>query len=89
MNYKPIFNRVSEEVGVPAEVVKAAYLNFWDFIKKTISSLPLKEELTEEEFKELRCNFNIPSLGKLCCTYDRYIRLRNKYLAKLKRKRDD
>ena len=37
--------------------------------------------LSEEEFNKLKTNFNIVSLGKLSCTYDRYkrIKLREKY----------
>ena len=42
-------------------------------MKKHISSLPLKEDLTEEDFSKLRPNVNIPSIGKLYVTYDRYI----------------
>jgi hypothetical protein len=37
-----------------------------------MKGFPLKENLCEEDFKKLRLNFNIPSLGKLICTYDRY-----------------
>ena len=89
MNYKPIFEQVSRETDIPEEVVKTAYNLFWRFVRETVSSLPLKDELTEEEFMDLKCNFNVPSLGKLCCTYDRYIGMkkRNKYLMELRRRR--
>lgn len=89
MNYKPIFEQVSRETDIPEEVVKTAYNLFWRFVRETVSSLPLKDELTEEEFMNLKCNFNVPSLGKLCCTYDRYIGMkkRNKYLMELRRRR--
>lgn len=89
MNYKPIFEQVSKETGISEEVVKTAYSLFWRFVRETASSLPLKDDLTEEEFMGLKCNFNIPSLGKLCCTYDRYIGMkkRNKYLMELRRRR--
>jgi len=52
--------------------VEKTYKAYWRFIKDTIESLPLKEELTEEQFNKLKTNFNIPSLGKLNCTYERY-----------------
>lgn len=91
MNYKPIFEQVSKETGIPENVVATAYRSFWRFIKETISGLPLKEDLTEEEFNELKANFNIPSLGKLCCTYDRYIGMKKrfKYLNELKSRSND
>lgn len=42
--------------------------------------------MTEEEFLKLRTNFNIPSLGKLCCNFDRYKGVKKKfeYIKKLK-----
>lgn len=85
MKIDPIYKRVSEETGIQEDVIKAAYNSFWKFIRKTISALPLKEDLSEEEFKRLRTNFNIPSLGKLCCTYDRFLGMkkRHEYLKKL------
>lgn len=90
MNYKPIFERVAKDLDIPEKVVAFAYRSFWKFIRETIKELPLKEDLTEEEFLKLRTNFNIPSLGKLVCTYDRYIGMkkRYKYLKSL-RSRDD
>lgn len=86
MNYKDIYAKISKETNIPKEVVKFAYVSFWKFIKTTIEDLPLKDDLTEEEFNKLRTSFNIPSLGKLVCTYDRYIGMkkRNKYLLNLK-----
>lgn len=88
MNWAPIYERVSQETGIPEKTVEKAYRTFWKFIRETISGLPLKEELTEEQFSELRTNFNVPSLGKLVCTYDRYLGMkkRHKYLMELRRR---
>ena len=58
-----IYKEVAGELNLPKEVVKKAYQSFWKFIKVTISNLPFKDELTQEEFDQLRTNFNIPSLG--------------------------
>lgn len=71
MNYPDIIGKVSKELDIPVEVVDLAYKSYWEFIKQTIQSLPLKDDINEEEFSKLRTNFNIPSLGKLTCTYDR------------------
>lgn len=86
MDYKPIFEKVSQETGIPEEVVSLAYRTFWKFVRNTIANLPLKEDLTEEEFNGLRTCFNVPSLGKLVCTYDRYLGMKKrfKYLNDLK-----
>lgn len=76
-----LYKQVAEEMNIPVEVVELAYKSYWKFIRKTIQELPLKEDLSEEEFAKLRTNFNIVSLGKLSCTYDRYrrVKLREKY----------
>lgn len=76
-----LYKQVAEEMNIPVEVIKEAYLSYWKFIRKTIQELPLKNDLSEEEFAKLKTNFNIVSLGKLSCDYDRYVKLklREKY----------
>jgi hypothetical protein len=93
MSYQEILNKVAKELNIPLEVVKSAYESYWEFVRKTIVNLPLKEDLSEEEFHKLRTNFNIPSLGKLTCTYDRMIGVKKRfeYINKIrndKRKED-
>lgn len=89
MIYKEKAEEVSKKLDLPLEVVEAAYESFWLFIRESIKELPLKEDLTEEEFKDLQPNFNIPSLGKLNCTYDRYTRIKNRYKLFKKFLKDD
>ena len=79
MNYLDIVGKVSEELGLPKEVVNKTYKAYWLFIKHHIQSLPLKENLNEGGFTELKTNFNIPSLGKLNCTYDRMLGIKKRY----------
>lgn len=86
MKYTDVISIVSRELNIPEEVVKRAYKSYWEFIKEKIQLLPLKGDLTEEEFSKLRTNFNIPSLGKLVCTYDRMVGVKKKfdYIKKLR-----
>ena len=86
MNYPDIIGKVSQEIGLPPEVVDIAYKSYWKFIKQTIQSLPLKDDISEEDFTKLRTNFNIPSLGKLTCTFDRMmgVKKRFKYIKRLR-----
>ena len=72
-----VCKKVSKELDIPEEVVKAAFNSYWEFIKKKIGELPLKTEMTEEEFSKYRTNFNLPSLGKFYCDYKRYRTIRN------------
>lgn len=91
MIYREVVTLLSEELTIPEEVIDAAYKSFFEFIRETVIGLPLKEELSEEDFNKLRTNFNIPSLGKLHCTYDRYkgMKERLNYLKKLKEEYED
>lgn len=86
MNYQDAIDHVANKLELPREVVKEAYESYWKYIRCTISELPLKNDLSEEEFNKLRTNFNVPSLGKLSCTYPRYkaIKDRYKYINKIK-----
>lgn len=86
MNYKDIIGKVSKELNIPEEVVDKAYKMSWKFIKDTIQALPLKEEISEEEFNNLRTSFNLPSLGKLNTTWDKVVGVKKRfnYLRKLR-----
>lgn len=86
MKYSEIINQVSKELDIPVEVVDKAYKASFEFIKDKIQSLPLKEDIDEEEFSKLRTNFNLPSLGKLVCTFDRMVGVKKRfnYIKKLR-----
>lgn len=90
MKYSFVFDQISKELNIPIDEVSKAYVSYWQFIKETIKTLPLKEDLTEEEFSKLRTNFNLPSLGNLNCTYEGMTRIkeRNKKLIELKNAKD-
>lgn len=79
MNYNDAVNQLSKELNLPSRVVDKAFRSYWIFIRDTIQGLPLKEDMSEEQFNKLRTNFNIPSLGKLSCTYDRVKRAKERY----------
>ena len=89
MNYSDIVSKVSEELNLPKDVVDKTYKAFWLFINQSIQSLPLKESLNEEDFAKLRTNFNIPSLGKLCVTWDRLMgcKKRLKFIKQIREKK--
>lgn len=76
--------RIAKELSLPEKVIKKVYKAYWTFIRVHISELPLKEELSEEEFKKLRTSFNLPYLGKLSCTYKRWLNM-NKMKSYIKK----
>ena len=79
MNYSDIIKKVSEELNLPNDIVDRTYKSYWLFIKQHVQSLPLKENITEEEFNKLRTNINIGSLGKLCVTWDRLVGCKKRF----------
>ena len=88
MDYKTVFEKVSSELNIPVKVVEYAYKSYWKFIREKIKELPLKDIKDEEEFLKLRTNFNIPSLGKLGITLDRFNRVNKIELFVNKSKED-
>lgn len=88
MEYEELLNNISRETGLLPIEVDRTYKAYWRFIRDIIQELPLKEISTEEDFQKLRTNFNIPSLGKLSCTYSRVkgVRAKFNYIKKLREK---
>jgi hypothetical protein len=78
MTLEEMIVKVSQETAIPKEVVEKAYMSFWEYIRNSIQTLPLKEDLSEEDFNKLKVNFNIPSIGKLYLTYSRYRALKDR-----------
>lgn len=76
----------SHELGLPSEIVGKVYRAYWLALKQVVQALPLKEDLTDEDFLKLRTSFNIPSLGKLYSSYDKVqgVKRRFKYLQQIK-----
>lgn len=76
MTYDEIIGIVAADLGLPRKIVDRTYRGYWKAIREIITALPLKEDLTDDEFLKLRPNVNIPSIGKLYVTLDRYKRVK-------------
>ena len=76
---KEIILDVSRNLDISPDVVEKVYKAYWSFIKETIQALPLKDNLSEEEFSTLKTNFNVPSLGKLYVTWNRFVGCKKRY----------
>lgn len=87
---------MSEELGVPYEVCKDAYMSQWHFILEKLGTFNMKS-MTLEEFQQTKRNFNLPSIGKFCVSerkflstlkvYD-YIKKRREELRQVKTNQD-
>ena len=60
-----IYKEVALKLGLNESDVKEAYQLYWNFFRKSIEALPLKEDLTKEEFSKL----NIETIEKLSKLY--------------------
>lgn len=69
--------KLAESLGLSEEAVRNAYKAYWRFIREKIIGLNLKKNISEDEYNKLKTSFNLPSLGKLSCPYDRWERIRN------------
>lgn len=72
MTYDEIIERVAESTGLHKTFVNKVYRAYWRAVREYMEALPLKEDLTDEEFQSLRPNVNIPAIGKFYVTLERY-----------------
>ena len=86
MTYDEIIAEVSGKLGLPKGFVDKTYRAYWKAVREHIESLPLKEDLTDEEFNKLQPNVNIPSIGKLNVTLERYKKVRDKVIKNINKK---
>lgn len=77
--YEQFVTEVAENLSLPKKFVDRVYRSYWRAVREHISSLPLKEDLTDEEFAQLQPNVNIPSIGKLYVTAEKYRWTKNRF----------
>lgn len=85
--YNKIVKEVSKNLNLDYNKVDKIYRAYCKLIVEKLSSLPLKEDITEEEFNKLQTNINLPSLGKLYTNWQTILNLKQKniYVQKAKK----
>lgn len=76
MKYEKQLTKVAEDLKIPLPVVRNAYFSFWKFILFKMKEIPFEDDLTEEQFSQYRTSFNVPSLGKFNCSYQRMLNIK-------------
>lgn len=79
MSYDEIVSVIAQELNLPKQFVNRTYKSYWRAVREYVGALPLKEDLSDEEFMKLRPNVNVPSIGKLYITLDRYKNIKKSY----------
>lgn len=82
MTYNEIIAQVAKSTGLSKKLVDKIYRAYWWAVKEYIKNLPLKEDLSDEEFLKLRPNVNIPSIGKFYVTLERYRKVKARFNKK-------
>lgn len=77
--YQQIIQKVAQKNNLSEELVDKVWKAYWKGIKYYLQQSDFKQDISKDQFDKLVTSINIPSLGKIYCTYDMYISKRNHY----------
>ena len=69
---RKLYERAAEKLGISVDVVEEVYQSYWKCIKEHIEAIPLKDDISQEEFEKYPHAFRITGLGAIFCTYEKY-----------------
>ena len=66
---KKIYEKIANNTNISPQVVKDIYESIFGFISERIGEVDNMDQISEEDFKNLRMSFNLPQLGKFFISY--------------------
>lgn len=69
---KEKIEEIAERYNISFEQAKDIVYSPYAFMKEKLNELTLEDNLTEEEFRKKKTNFNMPSLFKLFASFYAY-----------------
>jgi hypothetical protein len=73
---KKLIHSIGLEFNLQDDIVKKIVQAQFKFTRETISNLDVKDNMTEEEFKELKTNFIYTHIGKLYTNFMVYEKIK-------------
>lgn len=67
---KMLIHSIGLKYNLQDEVIRKIIASPYRFARETIKALDIRDDITEEEYNELKTNFNLPSIGKLYSNYE-------------------
>lgn len=77
---KKIIRLVAIETNQPEAKVEVIYRTYWKFIRDSFEQLNIESINNKEEFDKLKTSINLPSLGKMCITWEKIEKYRKRKL---------
>lgn len=75
MRVSNLYPEVAKELGMSEARVRDIYQAYWQFYIDKVRELPIREGMTQEDFKGLKSGFHIQKIGKFFCNYKTYNKL--------------
>lgn len=82
-----IIVKAAKQLNLPVKFVGEVYTAYWKYVRNYLSSLNLKDDITEEEFSKLQTSINVPSLGKFYIDWE-YLQAKKEENERYKNKRN-
>jgi hypothetical protein len=73
---KKLIHSLGLEFGLQDDIIQKIVQSPFKFTRETISNLDVKDNMTEEEFNELKTNFIYMHIGKLYTNFNVYNKIK-------------